>query len=246
MIVRARVLTLGAALGTWLALAPATASAAPSAAPDAKVRVHVDTDFFGFSHFNPDDNDDDDSNLNVVGFGVGRPSFIDGGLIAARPVLTFGIGALLLNNHAVLGARVAFVVDGVLQGNDNNTIVAGRLVPYFNYMFNPSGRFRPYIGARFGFGGGASTYENVNEEGEVTGRGTNHTIYPIVGLQGGVHIFLVERVSLDAGLAFDYAAPHSRGVVREPPPPPEADEDDFDKDGDAINVAVTLGLSAWF
>jgi hypothetical protein len=241
-----RLLPPAAALALTLALWPSTtAAAAPSADPPAKVRVHIDTDFFGFTHFNPQDNDEDDSNTNIVGFGIGRLSLIDGGVqLLDRSLLTFGVGGVILGGRAVVGARVGFVVDGILRGNANDTVVGGRLVPYFNYMFNPSGRIRPYIGARFGVGGGSITTET--DIGGQVARVRAGVIYPLVGAQGGIHVFLVERVSLDAGLSFDYAAPHTRATQLEPEPPPEAPDDDFDKAGDAINVAVTLGLSAWF
>lgn len=238
-----RTAALGLALTAGLLL-PASALAAPSANPPAKVRVHVDTDFFGVSHYNPQDNDADDSNTNVVGFGIGRPTFIDAGnfVIIDRPVLAFGVGGVILGGRAVIGARAAFTVDGVLRGDDNDTYVAGRLVPYFNWMFNPRGRIRGFLGGRFGFGGAAVTFEDFDDGT----RFRRNSIYPIVGVQGGLHIFIVDRVSLDPGMSFDYIAPHSRTTQLEPVPPPDAPTDDFDKDGDAINFAVTFGLSAWF
>lgn len=236
---------LGLALVAGLLLPGASALAAPSANPDAKVRVHVDTDFFGVSHFNPQDNDADGSNVNVVGFGIGRPSFIDGGpLVIARPVLTFGVGGVILGGRAVVGARAAFVVDGVLQDDNNTSVVTGRLVPYFNWMFKPIGRLRGFLGGHFGFGGAAVTIEDDLAGNPIRNR--FNSIYPIVGVQGGLHIFVVERVSLDPALSFDYLAPHSRSRQIDPEPPPDAPTDDFDKDGDAINFAITFGLSAWF
>ncbi|MCA9708000.1 MAG: hypothetical protein KDK70_19260 [Myxococcales bacterium] len=244
-------LVFGLAVLAGLVLTGTPAHAAPSANPDAKVRVHVDTDFFGVTHFNPQDNDAAGSNINVVGFGIGRPTFIDGSLLDAnvflinRPVLAFGVGGVLLGGRAVLGARAAFTVDGAIRRDVNNaTFVAGRLVPYFNWMFNPAGRVRGFIGGRFGMGGAAITTDN-----DIAGtpvRGRFNSIYPIVGVQGGLHIFVVERVSLDPGLSFDYAAPHSRFRQLDPEPPPDTPVDDFDKDGDSINFAVTFGLSAWF
>lgn len=238
-----RPLAPGIALVAGLLLPGASALAAPSANPDAKVRVHVDTDLFGVSHFNPQDNDADDSNINVVGFGIGRPSFIDAGpVVINRPVLAFGVGGVIARGRAVVGARAAFVVDGVLRGGESTSIVAGRLVPYFNWMFNPMGRVRGFLGGRFGFGGAAVTDEIDDDPVRVR----YNSIYPIVGAQGGLHIFIVDRVSLDPALALDYIAPHSRSRQLEPTPPPDTPTDDFDKDGDAINFAVTFGLSAWF
>jgi hypothetical protein len=225
------------------ASSPAAAAPAPSTSPPAKVRVHFDTDFFGFTHFNPESSDRPEANVNTLGFGIGRLSLIDGGTaLFDRSLLALGVGGVILGGRAVVGARVAFVVDGFLRDGGNDTALGGRFVPYFNYMFNPAGRVRPYIGARVGFGGGAATTEE--DFGGATTRSRISVIYPLVGAQGGVHVFLVERVSLDAGLAFDYAAPFGKSAQIEPPP--DTDEPGFEQVGNVLNAAVTLGLSAWF
>lgn len=239
---RAHSVLLSLGVATGLALVCTPALAAPNAA-DAKVRVHVDTDFFGVSHYNPD-RAPTSGNYNVVGFGIGRPTFIDSGsfVLVDRPVLAFGVAGVLADGHAVLGARAAFTVDGRLRDDDNDTTVSGRLVPYFNWIFNPESRFQGYVGGRVGFGGAAITFEDLDDGS----RSRVNSIYPIVGVQGGMHIFVVDRVSLDPGLSFDYAAPHSRATFIDPEPPPDTPRDDYDKDGDAVNFAVTFGLSAWF
>jgi hypothetical protein len=242
-----RSLLPAAALVLALGLSSLAVAAAPppSANPPAKVRVHVDTDFFGFTHYNPENSDSSAANVNTLGFGIGRLSLIDGGAaLFDRSLLGIGVGGVILGGRAVVGARVAFVVDGFLREGGNDTALGGRLVPYFNYMFNPSGRVRPYIGARFGFGGGAVTSEE--EFGGAVTRSRFSVIYPIVGAQGGAHIFLVERVSLDAGLSFDYVAPFGKAEQIEPAPPPGSEEPGFEQAGNVFNVAVTLGLSAWF
>lgn len=232
-------------LALGLASAPAAAAPTPAANPSPRVRVHFDTDFFGFTHWNPESSDRPEANVNTLGFGIGRLSLIDGGTaLLDRSLLALGVGAVILGGRAVVGARVAFVVDGFLRDGGNDTALGGRLVPYFNYMFNPAGRVRPYIGARLGFGGGAVTSEE--QFGGATTRSRVSVIYPLVGAQGGVHVFLVERVSLDAGLAFDYAAPFGKAEQIEPAPPPDTDEPGFEQVGNVLNAAVTLGLSAWF
>lgn len=234
-----------AALALAIVLPSSPAAAAPPANPPAqgaRVRVHVDTDFFGFTHYDPDASNSADANVNTLGFGLGRLSLIDGGTaFFDRPLLAFGVGAVLLGGHAVLGARAAFVVDGVLRSGSNDTAVGGRLVPYFNYMFDPIGRVRPYLGLRFGFGGGSTTIEG-DFAGEPT-RDRISVIYPIVGVQGGVHVFLAERISLDPGLSFDYAAPHAKTKRLEPM---EGEDTGFELAGHVLNAAITLGLSAWF
>lgn len=245
MLLRSLLLAAAPALALGLASSPAAAAPAPSANPPAKVRVHVDTDFFGFTHFNPESSDRPEANVNTLGFGIGRLSLLDGGAaLFDRSLLSVGVGGVILGGRAVVGARVAFVVDGFLRDGGNDTALGGRLVPYFDYMFDPAGRVRPYIGAHFGLGGGAVTSEE--EFGGATTRSRASVLYPIVGAHGGVHVFLVERVSLDAGLAFDYAAPFGKAAQIEPTPPPDTDEPGFEQVGNVLNVAVTLGLSAWF
>lgn len=235
-------------LGPALALAivvPSIATAAPAAGSpgpgSARVRVHVDTDFFGFTHYDPDASDSPDANVETLGFGPGRLSLIDGAGAFDRPLITFGAGAVLLGGHLVVGARAGFVIDGVLRSGSNDTSVSGRLVPYANYVFDPLGRVRPYVGLRFGFGGGTTTVEG-NFAGEPT-RERNSVIYPLVGAQGGAHVFLVDHVSLDPGLSFDYAAPHTKTRQLEPM---EGEDNGYQLAGHVLNVAITLGLSLWF
>jgi hypothetical protein len=219
------------AVGVGLALASTTASAAPNPTLlDKKVRIHAGTDFFSFSHFNPDGGGE---GINQLGFGIGRSTGLDRGLSFLNAgVVSLGAGAVILQGRAVVGGQIAFTVDGIDVGNDGGTLIVGRFTPYFNWMFGPFGRVRPWIGLRVGLGGSA-----LHDEDAVA-----RTIYPIVGLQGGAHIFLVDAVSLDLGLTFDYAAPHGRF---------ECDcvdnESDYTKLGDWFNLAMPYaGLSAWF
>jgi hypothetical protein len=204
--------------------------------------VHVDTDFFGFTHFDPDASDSPDANVQTLGFGIGRLSLIDGGTaLFDRPLIAFGVGAVILGGRAVVGARAAFVVDGFLRDGANDTALGGRLVPYFNFMFKQSGRIRPYVGVRVGFGGGSLT-----TEGDFAGTPTRDrisVIYPIAGVQGGVHVFLADRISLDPGLALDYAAPFGKTKRLEPD---NGADTELELAGHVLNAAVTLGLSMWF
>jgi len=233
--------TAPAATATAPAAASAPAPASSAGNASARVRVHVDTDFFGFTHFDPDASDSTDANVNTLGFGLGRLTLIDGGTaLFDRSLLAFGVGAVILGGRAVVGARAAFVMDGVLRDSSNSTTFGGRLVPYFNYMFKQSGRVRPYIGVRLGFGGGSATIE-----GEFAGDATRdrvNVIYPLVGAQGGVHVFLTDRISLDPGLSLDYAAPFGKTKRIEP----ASDTDpDLQFVGHVLNAAITLGLSMW-
>jgi len=88
-------------------------------------------------------------------------------------------------------------------------------------MFNTYGRIKPFIGGRVGLGG--------------TGVGGDGVIFPIIGAQGGIHVFLIEPVSLDVALAVDYSPLIGVGSAGS---------------GLAfhtINIAVPrIGLSTWF
>lgn len=240
-----RALTLGLPLA--LALVAATLATTAEAAPnptltDKKVRIHVGTDVFGWTHFNPDG---DTQNTNVVGFGIGRPTGIDrGGELSAfgltPGVLSLGAGAVILGGRAVVGGQIAFTVDGVIpEDDDSYAVIAGRGIPYFNWMFGPFGRWRPYLGLRVGVGGAAFHGDDDGSGAEIT----INTVYPIVGVQGGAHAFVADSVSIDLGVTFDYAAPFSKTDCE----PVDCGNEEMEKAGDWLNLAIfNVGLSAWF
>ncbi len=222
------------------ALVSTTALAAPNPTLEDKiVRIHAGTDFLSFSHFNPDGGDDD--GINMIGFGVGRPTGLDRGTagFVGLGTIAFGAGAILLNGHIAVGGELAFTVDGLNVGDDPSaTLVLGRFTPYFNYMFGPFGRIKPWVGLRFGMGG--SALHGQTDVFGMTVDSVSRTIYPIVGLNGGAHIFVADSVSVDLGITFDYAAPHSKTEC-------DGCDEDFSKDGDWINLSFPYaGLSAWF
>jgi len=229
-----------------LVLIPDTATAAPAPtglSPKGKrFRFNLGTDVFSLVHFNPDGGGDD--SRNRLGFGIGRRTELDwptGGI--GGGVTSLGFGYIFPKVPIVLGAQFAFAIDGVDVSDDGGTTVEGRLVPYFNYMFNASGRFTPFVGLHFGLGGGLYTIEDdIDPIGPV--RATTNVIYPVVGPQGGVHIFIVDAVSVDALMNLDYMAPHGRTVIDSD----DVDSDrDYDKLGDLLNVAfISVGISAWF
>lgn len=236
-----------------LALAPAEASAAPKAkgAYGKPWRLHFESEFFGLSHVNLDGNDVAvDDEWTSVGFGIGRQAYIDGvpdgtlgflGTFYSRPILSFGVGYAFSKERAIVGAKVALTVDGFDVGDDGHyTLVGGRFIPYFQWMFLPGSWIRPYVEARVGFGG--SAHVDDDDEGPGGNAGAVHVIYPQVGLGGGVHFFPVDYFSIDLGLNFDYLAPHTRQTYRDPPP----DDTEWDKYGDMINFGVLLGASVWF
>lgn len=238
-----RTLPLAVALGGLLVSTTAEAAPPNPTLVDKKVRIHVGTDFFGWTHWNPDG---DGPNTNVLGFGFGRPTGIDRGgdviALGLEPsVLSLGAGGVILGGRAVVGGQLAFTVDGILpEEGDNVTVIAGRGIPYFNWMFGPFGRWRPFIGLRVGVGGTAFHGQDDETGDELT----INTVYPIVGAQGGAHVFIVDAVSVDLGLTFDYAAPHTKSNCE---PVDCVGGEDFEKAGDWINFAIiNVGLSAWF
>ena len=232
-------------VATALLSTTALAAAPNPTLEDKIIRIHAGTDFLSFSHYNPDGGSND--GINFIGFGVGRPTGLDrnaggpgfGGFVGLGTV-AFGAGAILLNGHIALGGELAFTVDGIDVGEDtSNTLVLGRFTPYFNYMFGPFGRVKPWVGLRVGLGGSAVHGDTIDILGMPVD-GVYRTIYPIVGVNGGAHIFVADSVSVDLGITFDYAAPHSKLEC-------DGCNDDFDKDGDWINLSFPYaGLSAWF
>lgn len=239
-----RALSLGlpvaVALGALLVATAAHAAPNPTLT-NKKVRIHVGTDVFSWSHFNPDGSA---QNVNVVGFGIGRPTGIDRGgaleVFGLTPgVLSIGAAGVILGGRAVIGGQVAFTIDGIIpEDSDSVTVIAGRGIPYFNWMFGPFGRWRPFLGVRLGVGGAA-----LHNEDDTTGVDVvTNTIYPIVGVQGGAHAFVADSVSIDLGVTFDYAAPFSKVNCD-----PDCPDEEFEKVGDWLNLAIfNVGLSAWF
>jgi hypothetical protein len=212
------------------------------AAEEKKGRIHADSEFFGFTHINPDGNGNDDVS-NSVGLGIGRPMTSDASPYGIPPRPLFGLGGAygLAKGRAWIGGKAAFLFDAMDVGDEDNasTYAGGQFVPYFRWIFLPGKGIRPYVEAHFGFGGGVNSFER-DEAGERVSESV-HVIYPIVGMGGGLHFFLVDAVSIDLGLNFDYIAPFGR---RSGDAVPEEDED-WDKLADMINLNILLGLSVW-
>ncbi len=257
---------LAATFALAVAAAPQRSHAAPSPSAKAgakvagggfkgkvpRIRIHADTDFFGWTNIDDEGPGPDDPDINVVGFGFGRPTLTDSGLCTAacllsvRPVWGLGIGVVLYKGQIVVGSRFSFTVDGIYDDDDNDddtvNLVAGQFVPYFRWVFRPQRRVRPYVEARFGLGGGTVV---ANEPGNVPDtKATTNVIYPTVGVGGGVHLFIVDALSVDAGLNFDYAAPHQRTLLD--PEPPGGNDEGYEPVANVYNLGVLLGLSIWF
>ena len=228
---------------TGMLLASTEASAAEPSNTGKRFRFHGELDVLSFSHFNPDGDGD---NTNALGFGFGKTTGVDS--LLAVPSWSLGFGYVFLDSRAVVGGR--FVFDLVSSGDEEDiagqtfdtrsTVVSGQLVPYFRYIFMPGKRARPFLEGRFGFGGSATAF-TAGTDPET--RTSTSTIYPIVGIGGGAHIFIIDAFSVDLAATFDYAAPHakSRTEVGD-----MTTEDDYDKVGDFINLAAQVGFSVWF
>ncbi|MBC8072254.1 MAG: hypothetical protein IAG13_28290 [Deltaproteobacteria bacterium] len=209
-------------------------------AEDTRLRVHVDTEVLGGA-WSRTEAADGSGNEDTISFGGGlaRPSLLDNGTaVFSRPVFGFGLGYVFADDHAVLGAKLAFTVDGYNIDSDANTVaLGGRFVPYFQWMFMPEHWVRPYVEVRVGFGGSSAT-----QDLEDTGKTTGLVIYPMVGAGGGLHLFPREWFSVDLGLNVDYVAPYTRTTYRDD----DQDDTDFDKAADVVNFGVLLGMSVWF
>ena len=164
------------------------------------------------------------------------------------PSWSLGFGYVFLDGNAIVGGRFVFDLTSQTFEDDDEfgdtedyrqTIVSGQLVPYFRYLFRPGTKIRPFLEGRFGFGGSATASESDSGANSAN----SSTIYPIVGAGGGAHFFIVDAFSVDAGLTFDYAAPHVKSRVE------SGDvvvETDYEKTGDFINIAAQAGFSVWF
>lgn len=180
-----------------------------------KLRLHLESDVLSVTMQTNGGN-----TITDIGFGVGRPTAPDGVVLAggfAQPLLSIGLGAIILDGHGAVGGQAAMSLDAVPNGG--GVLIGGHVIGYFNYMFDTYGRIKPFVGGRLGFGGASL--------------GGGGVIYPLIGAQGGIHLFLLEPVSLDFALALDYApliATGGGGLAFH-----------------AINISVPrIGLSTWF
>lgn len=232
---------LGASL---LSLAMAgEADAAPKAkgAYGKRFRLHIDTDFFGFTHLNRDgDNGSDDADRdNNIGFGIGRLTLSDSTLNS----LGIGFGYAFLDSRAIVGARFSLVVDGSNLGEDNKgTNFRSQFAPYFQWMFLPGRWVRPYVEGRIGIGGGVTT--TVEQDGmAVETRRVDNSMYPFGGVGGGVHLFPVDYFSVDLGLNLTMAGVYGKSKVTIGD---TTEKEDWDNQAFIFNLAAMAGVSTWF
>jgi hypothetical protein len=141
------------------------------------------------------------------------------------------------------GTRLAFDIDVDDIGEDRQSVdFGGEFIPYFQYIFLPDRRVRPYLEGRFGIIGGTRIRDvDVLELEDV--RESRTTVAPTVGGGAGLHIWLIDEFSIDVALNADYWAPFTQVGFDED----VGDIDsDFNRTGDAVNVSLMTGLSVWF
>lgn len=180
-----------------------------------KFRVHIDTNLLGVVYYKDKSFSSGDTFVQFGFFRNTKEQFLAG---FGSSFIAFGFSGAVVPNRGFLGARVGLLVDSYVK---NSWQLGGMLAPYFRWIFLPGKRFRPYVEGHFGFGG-------------IAGSGSRY-IAPFVGAGGGVHIWLVDMVSVDLGVNLDYYSTHGRPSDRP-----------FEKGGDGFSFDLTTGLSLWF
>lgn len=245
---------------------------APAIGPEpgvgSRFRFHSEVQFAGFTHVNPNTESSSadptgglvpgagldafptpvgtpagtfagDENINSWGVGVGRLREVD----EALPLWSVGFGYAIMPRRALLGLRTGFRLDGS-RGDDSDIghrFFGTKVVPYFRYLFGTiRGSLTPYAEARFGFVGTRSTVRIRGEGGSVS---RVASIGPVFGLEGGLHIPIVPRLSFDVGFGFDYQVPFARTTTKTDDTQVRSD---WRKSADVLDLGVHGGLSLWF
>lgn len=207
-------------------------------------RLHIDTDAFAWRRWTSwTGNDSDDKargstdSLNILG---GAPMF---GVPGTGPAgnVTFGYG-YGIRERLIIGARLGLGWQQFTAPDREKAAkraIAYNFTPYIELVLRPGFKVRPYLGARIGLGG--SSLSDVT--GDITTR--NSTIGPVVGVSGGIHAFVTERVSLDAALSFDYALTYARNKVTNAANNNMDQKTDFARTARLPNLALVVGLSVW-
>lgn len=254
-------LPLLSALLTATVTTPASAAEAdPENRVKGKLRFHVDTDFFGWTHsrnFTDEPGAAIDAN-NRVGFGFARPLPGDNGLgIGLGGVVTsgsmFGLGlGYGITPYLILGARMGLSFDHLSSPGDrpNKTTYnyfSTLFTPYLEILPLPRGRVLPFILVRSGFQAAAFGVRNSVSDPFLGAGGLNRTsvIAPTIGVGGGAHFLLTDHFSLDASLMFDYRWFFAKSRVS--PDNGPSVTTDWDKAGlQSFTLGAVLGFSVWF
>lgn len=206
-------------------------------------RLHIDTDIFAWRRAiswsdQPDVLDGERERQDTFNLIGGAPILAVGGV---GPPGNFGLGyGYGVTDKVVIGARLGLgwqhrstpEPDGAASSS-----LGYWFSPYFEYVFRPGTRVRPFLGARLGLTGSVG----ATRTGDMVGR--VGTIGPIFGAGVGVHAFVTERVSIDPGITFDYALLWSRAAVT--PMPTGAEPEPFERAAQVPNLAAMISLSVW-
>lgn len=264
----------GLAAVAVLLLAGSAAAADPVRyTAEKKLRLHIDTDLFGWTQVRPwyEPNQKPDPNpherTNIIGFGAMRPLMIDrngfdalgGGLLGAGSSmfsLGFGYG---VHRHVVIGARFGLAFDRIRDRSDADDMApdsfsADRFfsvafMPYIEVLPIPEGRILPYFQFRAGLAGSAYGNRTHVEFGGVVAEDSLtriSTISPVVGTGFGAHFFLIPQFSIDLGLHFDYRWVFAGGHRKDYMDDANSTENDWQRGAQAFNLGLNTGLSVWF
>ena len=263
-----------ATLSITAALFTATVTTSASAAdvPDSenrvkgKLRFHVDTDFFGWTHSRnftdepgPGEPVPTVDASNRVGFGFARPlagevdasgagAFLGGGGSMFGLGLGYGITPYL-----ILGARMGLSFDHVSSPTDapfktTSNYFSTIFTPYLEILPLPRGRVLPFILVRSGFQAAAFGVRTKGSDpllGDLSSLDRTSIIPPTIGVGGGAHFLLTDRFSLDASLMFDYRWYFAK--TRESSSEGPTVTGDWEKAGvQSFTLGAVLGFSVWF
>ncbi len=244
-------------------MATMTTSASAADVPDTgnrvrgKLRFHVDTDFFGWTHsrnFTDDPNAPINAN-NRVGFGFARPLAGDGGddgvLLGRGSMFGLGLG-YGISDYLILGARMGLSFDHLSSPADgpNKTTYnyfSTIFTPYLEILPLPRGRVLPFILVRSGFQAAAFGARSTGPDPifGVTGLNRTSIIAPTVGIGGGAHFLITDTFSLDASLMFDYRWYFTKD--RTSPDNGPTVTTDWEKAGtQSASLGAVVGFSVWF
>jgi opacity protein-like surface antigen len=257
-----------ATLPLLAALLAATA-AAPASAQEVdnenrvqgKLRFHVDTDFFGWTHSRNFTNTPNAplNAANQVGFGFARPlageanangvgAFLGGGGSMFGLGLGYGI-----SRYLILGARMGMSFDHYSAPTDapyknTNNYFSTIFTPYLEILPLPRGRILPFILVRSGFQAAAFGDRTKGTDpilGEVDSLDRTSFIAPTIGVGAGAHFLLTDRFSLDLSLMFDYRWYFSKSRQSALNTPTLTN--DWEKAGrQSSTLGAVLGFSVWF
>lgn len=256
MTLKSRLVSL-LALASLVSLSPVHARAAARVAPAGKVRLHIDTEAFGWTQgrdfYEPGEMKDPfNPRYNLIGFGAGRPIAGDslgtdsaGSLTLNYSLIGIGVG-YGIHRNLILGARLGFNANRIKDRNDNPmdpnddaaTVLIGGFTPYLEILPIAEGTVLPYILVRGGFVGSTFALRGPDSFSRYS------TMAPTMGIGGGAHAFLTPYFSLDFGLTFDYRWILSRARFEVPGVPNVQPE--WARASQSFTLAGTIGLSTWF